>query len=204
VPIFARFARADLPLAAALTGIFPVASAVITPLVVRAALAFLHGQYVLRFNLWSILVTLLATITLPLAIGVLLKHIAPGLSRFLLRPVEVLSEALGAISLTFVVVSQFYLIMRLGWRSWVGMAILFEISLLLGWLAGGPGHPTRRVIALGSSNRNIALALLLAIESFHGTDVAAAVAGNGLLLIVLGLLHVAWWRFSQRDKGLID
>ncbi|HEY2713160.1 MAG TPA: hypothetical protein VGI60_11650 [Chthoniobacterales bacterium] len=198
VPIFARMAGADLSLAAALTGMFPVVSVVVTPFAVRGALAFLNGQYALQFNVWSILTMLLAAITLPLAVGVLLKHAAPKLSRSLLHPVEVISETLGALSLMFVTVTQFHLIVSLGWRSWIAMTICFEASLFLGWLIGGPNYSARQVIALGSGNRNIALALLMAIESFHGMEVPSAVAGNGLLVIALGLLHVAWWRFGCR------
>lgn len=56
------------------------------------------------------------------------------------------------------------------------------------------------MVALGTSNRNIALALLLAVESFPGSGVVPAVVANGLLLILMGLLHVAFWRFVQ-DRG---
>ena len=75
------------------------------------------------------------------------------------------------------------------------MGLVSEVSLVLGWLLGGSTPGTRRVVALGTSNRNIALALLVAVQSFHGSAVASGVVGNGLLLIGLGLLHVTWWRF---------
>jgi BASS family bile acid:Na+ symporter len=68
--------------------------------------------------------------------------------------------------------------------------------MLLGWLLGGPDHNSRRVVAFGTANRNIALALLVAVQSFPGTPIVSAVVGNGLLLIGLGLVHVAWWRFT--------
>jgi BASS family bile acid:Na+ symporter len=51
------------------------------------------------------------------------------------------------------------------------------------------------VVALGTANRNIALALLVAVASFPGTPIVAMVVANGLLLILLGLVHVGWWRF---------
>jgi BASS family bile acid:Na+ symporter len=77
------------------------------------------------------------------------------------------------------------------------MAIVSEICLLLGYSLGGPERVARQVIGLGTSNRNIALALLMALQAFAGTPVVSAVVANGLLLILLGLIHVAFWRFQS-------
>jgi BASS family bile acid:Na+ symporter len=196
VPVFARMARGDLALAAALTGVFPIAAAIFTPLAVRAALLIVSGTGALHFNLLSSLTTLITMVTLPLAAGICVRYRAAYLARALLRPVEVTSEALGAVSLMFVTATQFGSIMNLGLRAWLAMALVSEISLFLGWSLGGAVRGVRQVVALGTSNRNIALALLMAIQNFHGTAIASAVAGFGLLLIGLGLLHVAWWRFA--------
>jgi BASS family bile acid:Na+ symporter len=81
------------------------------------------------------------------------------------------------------------------------MALLSELSLVLGWTLGGPTSGARQVVALGTSNRNIALALLMALQSFAGTPVVSAVVGNGLLLIALGLLHVGWWRLVGKERA---
>jgi bile acid:Na+ symporter, BASS family len=201
VPIFARMARADLPLAAALTGVFPLASALLTPFVAQAGLRVLANTDAVRFDMWASLTMLLTTISLPLAAGVFVRHRAPNLGRRLLRPVEVISEAIGAASLAFVTATQFRSIINLGWRAWITMSLVSEISLFLGWKVGGTDRTSRQVVALGTSNRNIAFALLVAIESFHGTKIASAVAGNGLLLIALGLLHVGWWRLVNTKRS---
>jgi BASS family bile acid:Na+ symporter len=202
VPVFARMARAELALAAALTGIFPLLAAVLTPVAARVALWSLKRSAAIQFDMWTSLAILVATISLPLAVGVFLRHRAPQLARRLLKPVEVLSEAMGAASLAFVTVTQFGLITDLGWRAWLAMGLVSEISLAHGWQFGGPRRGSRQVVAFGTSNRNIALALLVAIQSFHGTKVASVVVGNGLLLIGLGLLHVAWWRFRRKEGRL--
>jgi BASS family bile acid:Na+ symporter len=195
VPVFARMARADLASAAALTAVFPLASALLTPLAAQVALRVLARPDVVRFNVWTTLTMLVATITLPLAAGVIVRQRLPELTHWLLRPVEVISETLGVFSLAFVTTTQFGAIAGLGWRAWLAMGLVSEVSLFLGWLLGGSTPGTRRVVALGTSNRNIALALLVAVQSFHGSAVASGVVGNGLLLIGLGLLHVTWWRF---------
>jgi BASS family bile acid:Na+ symporter len=79
------------------------------------------------------------------------------------------------------------------------MALVCELAMLAGHASGGPARGARRVMALGTSNRNIALAVLVAVNSFAGTPVVGAVVANGLLLIVLGLLHVAGWRLAGTD-----
>lgn len=200
VPVFARMARADLALAAGLTSVFAVFSAFLTPMVCELALKAVPDAGVMRFNLLSVLMTLVATITLPLAAGMMIHHWQPALGRRLLRPMEVLSEAIGALSLTFVTVTEFGSVLQTGWRSLTALALMAELSLILGyWLGSSDG--SRRVIALGTSNRNIALALLVAVQSFAGTPVLSAVVANGLLLILLGLMHVGWWRLCRSSKS---
>ena len=200
VPVFARMARADLALAAGLTAVYPLISVLLTPLAAQGALWLLANTGTVRLNMLASLGMLAATISLPLAAGVFVRHRWPNLGPRLLRPVEVLSEAAGAASLAFVTVVEFGSIVGLGWRAWIVMAFLFEVSLGLGWKLGGPARGARQVVALGTSNRNIALALLVALQSFGGTSVVSAVVGNGLLLIALGLLHVGWWRFVRGGR----
>jgi BASS family bile acid:Na+ symporter len=197
VPVFARMARADLALAAGLTAIFPFLSALLTPLVCAVSLGAVPGASELRFNFLSVLGVLVATITVPLTTGIVINQWRPMLARQVLRPVEVLSEAVGALSLAFVTVVEFERVVATGWKPLLAMMLVSELSLLAGYAVGGSTPETRRVVALGTSNRNIALAVLVAINSFPGTPVVGAVVANGLLLILLGLLHVAWWRFAR-------
>ena len=153
-----------------------------------------------QFNVSKALFVLLATIVVPLCLGLLVKHVSPPFARQILRPVEIFSEATGAASLAFVTATQWRTILTVGWRPLLAMAILSEICVLLGYSLGGPERGARQVIGLGTSNRNIALALLMALQAFAGTPVVSAVVANGLLLILLGLIHVAFWRF-RRSAG---
>lgn len=197
VPIFTKMARADLPLAGALTALFPFVSAFLTPLACEAGLKFVPGSGELKFSVLAILLMLVCTITLPLAAGVVFKRSFPGIGSRLLRPFEVMSEAAGAVSLAFVTCVKFPTIISTGWKPLLAMAVASEVLLTAGYALSGPAPATRRVVALGTSNRNIALALLVALESFPGTPIVAAVVTNGLLLIFLGLLHVAFWRYVR-------
>ena len=202
VPVFARMARSDLALAAGLTSVYPLLSAFLTPLACVLALKAVPDAGSIQFNLLGVLLTLIATITVPLALGVYINHKWAALGRRLLRPVEIASEAIGALSLTFVTVTEFTSILKTGWLPLLAMVLVAELSLVLGYWLGGVTAASKQVVAFGTSNRNIALALLVAIQSFAGTPVISAVVANGLLLILLGLLHVAWWRFGPKQSGL--
>lgn len=195
VPVFTKMCRADLALAAGLTGAMPFLSAFLTPLVCVAGLQALPGGAQLKFDFLALLLVLAATVTLPLAGGLALNHWRPAWGRRVLRPMEVFSEAVGAISLAFVTVVEFRDILGTGWLALLVMAGLFQISLWLGYACGGKTVGARRVLALGTSNRNIALALLIAAGNFAGGPILGAVVANGLLLILLGLLQTAIWRW---------
>ena len=195
VPVFARMARADLALAAGLTSFFPVLSAVLTPAVLLFALPWSSGAASFQFRAEVVLAVLLATITLPLAAGVALNHVWHGLRRRLLRPLEIIAETMGAASLAFVVWVEFHNIVDTPWQSLLAMVVFIEGSFALGYACGGTVPARRWVIALGTGNRNIALALLVALDSFAGTGIPGVVVTIGLLLILSGLLHVGYYRF---------
>lgn len=202
VPVFTRMARADLALAAGLTALFPFASVFLTPLICEWSLKAVPGADDLKFSFLTILGVLVATITLPMALGVLIRHRWSGIATRVLRPVEIVSEAAGAVSLAFVTVVEFQTILHTGWKPLLAMLLVSEVALLLGYWLSGPTRGIRRVTGIGTSNRNIALAILVAVGSFPGTPIVGAVVANGLLLILLGLVHVALWRFCWPEQEI--
>jgi len=128
-----------------------------------------------------------------------LNQFAPRASQQWLRVVEVVSEAAGAISLGYVTIVEFHAMVGMSGKALLVMAGVFELCLAAGyWLGHDKG--SRRVVALGTSNRNIALALLMALQSFPSLHVVSAVVGNGLVLILLGLAHVGCWNLRDRRR----
>jgi BASS family bile acid:Na+ symporter len=196
VPTFTRLAQGDLALAAGLTGLFPLISSFVTPLLCGVTLRpMLASGSSLNFHVGSILLVLMSTITLPLAAGIAVRHWCQLLAERLLKPIQVVSEGTGAAALALVVFVQFHTIIKTSGNELLAMCITTELSFILGYLLCGSMTSTRLVAALGTANRNIALALLIAAESFPQTPIPGAVATNGLLMILFGLLHVAVWRF---------
>jgi hypothetical protein len=77
VPVFARMARADLALAAGLTALFPLLSVILTPFVCEMALTQVAHAGAVQFNVSKALFILVATIVVPLCLGLLVKHVSP-------------------------------------------------------------------------------------------------------------------------------
>jgi BASS family bile acid:Na+ symporter len=80
---------------------------------------------------------------------------------------------------------------------------LIALGFGIGWMLGGPGSETRRALGLGTGQRNIAAALVVATESFDDPSVVIMVIVVTIvgLLTLLPLCHVlANYDFTQATK----
>jgi BASS family bile acid:Na+ symporter len=200
VPTFTRLARANAALAAALTGTVPLLSAFLTPLICKAGLTYFWKTAPFQFDAPKALFVLFATITVPLFAGILVRHRSIVIAGRLLKPIQVIAEATGTLSLIAAIISQRDQLLAAVGGPLLAMFILFEISFLLGLAVGGPARAARFVIATGTGNRNIALALLISVQSFPASRITAYVVADGLALIFLGLIHVGLWRLFVRNQ----
>jgi len=71
-----------------------------------------------------------------------------------------------------------------GTRGILAGFLLIALGFSIGWLLGGPGKDTQRVLALGTGQRNIAAALVVASESFSDPSVVIMV----IVVTIVGLL----------------
>jgi BASS family bile acid:Na+ symporter len=68
------------------------------------------------------------------------------------------------------------------------MVLFTVVTLISGWGLGGSETRTRKALVLTTASRNLALVLLIAVESFPQTGVEAAVIAFGLVELALTLL----------------
>ena len=70
--------------------------------------------------------------------------------------------------------------------------LLIALGFGVGWMLGGPGIDTRRALALGTGQRNIAAALVVASESFSDPSVVIMVIAVTIvgLLTLMPLCHM--------------
>ena len=72
------------------------------------------------------------------------------------------------------------------------MLILILVSMLIGWVLGGPDKNDRRVLATGTSMRNAAICLLIAQKSFPDTGVDVVVIAFSAFMVPPNMLFTLY------------
>jgi BASS family bile acid:Na+ symporter len=125
-----------------------------------------------EINGWAIAAPLALTMLLPLAAGLLVKRLVPASARLLplLRAVTNAS-LLTLVALTFVL--NLRLVIGVVGTGAILASLLFIVGAFgIGWVLGGVfGDGLRGEMALGTSQRNFAAALVVATQSFEAPGV---------------------------------
>jgi bile acid:Na+ symporter, BASS family len=180
LPKLAELARGDVAFSVGLMLLLTVGSVVFMPVVLPLLVPGLSPDP------WPLLRPLLFTMLVPLVAGMVVKRYAD-------RWAGRLRRVFGPASNVSMVVAVLLLI-GLNFRAMVGTfgsgalavgVVFVTVNLAAGYALGGPARTTRSVLGLGTGQRNVAAALLIATQNF--TDPAVAVM---LLLTTLGGLVV--------------
>jgi BASS family bile acid:Na+ symporter len=200
-PPLTGVARGNVPEAVGLMTILAGSSALLSPALLRLLLPWLSGGEAPRIDLVGMVGTLLLTQLLPLLLGLLLKHRRAVLAERLVDPLELLSKVLNLGVAGLILGSQFPMLMTIRVRGFVGMLVLLAASLVIGWLAGGPGRDGRRTMALTTSLRNVGLGLVIVSGNFAGTPAVSAALAYGIIEVLGSLLVALWWGASNKPRA---
>jgi len=191
-PPLVGVARGDVPCAVGLMVILAGLSSVLSPILLSVLLELFLPASELLIDYGAIVRTLLIVQMLPLAIGLSLHHWLPAFADRIARPLTPLANflLLGVIVLLLTQEHETLLAIRL--RAWLGMLLLLAVSLGVGWLCGGPDRATRKALALTTSVRNVAVALVIVSSNFARTPAVTAVIAYGLVSILISLGSACW------------
>jgi bile acid:Na+ symporter, BASS family len=220
----ARLLRLDQPLGVALLLLGTAAGAPFLPKLVGVAkgdLAFSVGLMVLLMVLTvgymplvlplllegvsvdplKIAKSLLLLMLLPLAVGLAIKARLEAIAKRA-RPVL---DRISSLSLVVLIVLLLATNIRnvvslFGTRGILASILFLVVGFGIGWLLGGPGSDTRSVMALGTSQRNIAAALVVGGQNFTDPNVLVMVVVVAIvgLLILMPLSRVVAKRSEQQ------
>ena len=170
LPKLTELAKGNLPFAVGIMMLLAVGTVGYLPLVLPL---LLPGVTVNSGKIagWLFLLTLL-----PLAAGLALraKPMLDWVSNIILIPMVLLLAVANIDKILHV----------FGTRGILAGLLLIALGFGIGWMLGGPGIDTRRALALGTGQRNIAAALVVASESFSDPSVVIMV----IVVTIVGLL----------------
>jgi BASS family bile acid:Na+ symporter len=161
LPKLAAAAKGDHAYSVGLMLLLVVGSVLFLPFVLPVLIPGLSAEP------WPLLRPLLLTMLLPLAVGVGLRAAAEAWAVRIRPSVTVVSNVsmLSAV-LLLIVLNAKSLLGTFGTGA-VAVAVVFvAVSLVAGYALGGPAAQTRSVLGLGTGQRNVAAALLLATQNY--------------------------------------
>jgi BASS family bile acid:Na+ symporter len=122
---------------------------------------------------------------LPLAAALVVKARFPAAAART-RPIldRISNLSLILFTLLLITVNLNNVLAVFGTRAILAGLLFIMISFGIGWLLGGPEPDARRVLALGTAQRNIAAALVVAAQSFQDPKVVVMV----IVVAIVGLL----------------
>ena len=188
---FTRMAKKRLAFAAAMTFVLSLVSIAMTPLAIE-----LMPETVQRNERPVILLisSIALYIALPLCAGVWAARHAPKVAPRLVLPLGLLATAAFLFLMweTRLVRRQALNTIR-GGGAILAMLLLLLLSMLIGWLIGGPDRETRRVLATSTGMRSVIVVLYIARYCFPGTNVYVVPIVYLSLMVPTNLLfHLAF------------
>ena len=134
---------------------------------------------------WNIARSLLLLMLLPLVLGLVLRARSNDLAERV-KPVLDWISNISLILLVFLITAANIdkVLQVFGTRGILAGLLFIALGFGTGWLLGGPNADTKRVMALGTGQRNIAAALVVASQSFSDANVVVMV----IVVAIIGLI----------------
>jgi len=199
---FTRLAKTRLAFAAALTFVLSLVSIAMTPLAIATMPEMVrHDQKPFLLLLSS----LAMYVALPLGVSVWVAKRAPKVASKLVLPLG------GLATVTFLLLMWETRLLRhqafdaiRGGGAVLAMFLLLVVSMIVGWLLGGPDRETRRVVATSTGMRSVIVVLYIARYCFPGSNVHVVPIVYFSLMVPTNLLfHLAFisWHKLRPVEG---
>ena len=188
----AEFAKADLAFAVGLMVLLMVVTVGYLPL----ALPFLVEG--ITVNPAKIAQSLVVLMLIPLAAGLLVRARWPDAAARIRPAVGWLSNVSMILVVTLTTAAHFKSVLSVFGTFGVLAAGAYTVVCVgIGWLLGGPGTGTRRVVALGTAQRNTAAAFVVAGQNFDDPKVIVMIT---VVLMVEFLMLMPFARMLARGR----
>jgi BASS family bile acid:Na+ symporter len=195
LPKLAEFARGKVAFAVALMVLLMTATIVYMPIVLPILLPASH------VSPWMVAKPLLTVMLVPLALGLWLRARRGALAGRMephLRRASTIALVLAIILVSAVNYPKIE--QTLSFNTILVCALLSIASFACGFALGGPSQDARRIVALGTAQRDISAALLVAVETFRDSGVVVMLIAMALVGLCLQVpIAIAFGRHVGRE-----
>jgi len=190
IPRMTTIAKGNLAVAVGLMTVLQLASVLITPFTLHF---ILPSDAAVKVHILSSVVSLVVLLQLPLAVGIFVKHRAASFAAVIAKPVQLLFALSAIATLVLLIVPHLDVVGKVfGGGALAIMLLLVIVAWPIGWVLGGPDVGVRKPLAFGTSSRRFGLCLVIAIQNFPQTGVAAAVFSYFLIQTVANLVFAKY------------
>jgi BASS family bile acid:Na+ symporter len=197
LPKLAELAKGDLAFSVGLMLLLTVGSVAFMPVVLPLLIPGLSADP------WPLLRPLLVSMLLPLAAGMAVRRWSERWASRLRPAIGVVSNASMVLAVVLLVGLNFGAMIGTFGSGAVAVAVLFvALCFAVGAALGGPSPGTRSVLGLGTGQRNVAAALVIATQNFDDAGVVVMILVSTFAgLIVLLLAARLFARQSPVGRG---
>jgi bile acid:Na+ symporter, BASS family len=196
-PMSLRYTRNrdnDAPLATAMLSVLLLGAICFTPLIAELILP-VRTRLSVPFD--RVAAIALPYMVVPVVLGVVLQQCSEWV--ILLRRVTLISARAFFLAWSILVTAdQSRAVRQLGVPALAAMLLLVLGSMIIGWFLGGPRRENRRILATGTSMRNVALCAVIAMKSFPNTKADIALVAFSALMVTPNSLLLIYENYRAR------
>lgn len=191
-----RKAKTRLAFAAVMTFVLSVVSIVLTPLAVEVMPRIVQHS---ERPIVNLVVSILLHIGAPLCVGLWVGQRVPRVALRIVLPLDILATVVFVFLMWETrLVRRAALVAIAGRETILAIFLLLVLSMLIGWLIGGPDPDSRRVLATATGMRSVIVVLYVARYCFPGTNVHMVPIVYLSLMVPINLLfnlaYAGWHR----------
>jgi BASS family bile acid:Na+ symporter len=192
LPKLAELAKGNLPFAVGMMVLLMVVTVAYLPIVLPL---LLQGVTV---NPMQIAQSLVLLMLLPLGVALFVRARSEAMAAHVKPWLDWLSNISLILLIGLITVANIDKVMQVfGTRGILAGLLFIAFGFCVGWLLGGPRDEIRRVLALGTAQRNIAAALVVATQSFSDPKVVVMV----IVVAIVGLVTIMPFARALAKRG---
>ena len=187
-PPFVAMAKGDVPYTVGLMTVVALLSIVLTPAIL--VLAFPESLGEVSVDPLQIVQTLLIVQLIPIAAGMALLHARPGMAERMAGYVSKLGQIGLLVGVGLILLMQVEQILAIQPLAYLVMIVAVVVSLIVGdRMMLGESAERHRALAISTAIRNIALAFLIANQSFPGTSAAPTTLIFAAVTMIVSIVY---------------